>query len=190
MSTPREDVEQQVRKKEEDLKLFIQLQENTKRTEKEEEEYKLLLAEYGKQIIKDPSIIKGIKKDDKEVDYVLDKIQKDVLQKIIKDYEEKTGRKVEEKEGRTCFAFGSQDEAVAFFKEQADQGRPFQVYCKEKDHCIYSDGTNFVHGTLADVEAYKKNADDYKIGPNGALEKNAPQQEQEQAQEANTTMRL
>jgi hypothetical protein len=179
MSASVEVLEQQKRKREEDLKIFIQLQENKARNEKDEEQYQHLLAEYGKQIIKDPSIIKGMKKDDKEVDYVLDKIQKDVLQKIIKDYEEKTGKKIEEKDGRACFTFQSQEDAIAFFKGQAEQGRPFQVYCKEEDHCIYSDGTNFVHGTLADVVAYKKNADDYKVGPNGALEKNAPQQDEQ-----------
>src|SRR5689334_18030490 len=103
MSTPEEVLKQ---KREEDLKLFIQLQENKARNQQEEEKYQLLLAEYGKQIIKNPNIIKGMKKDDKEVEvnYVLDNIQKDILKKIIEDYE-KTGRKVEEKEGRTCFTF-------------------------------------------------------------------------------------
>ena len=177
MSTSTEVLEQQKKKREEDLKLFIELQENKARNEKEEERYQQLLAEYSKQILKDPSIIKGMKKDDKEVDYVLDKIQKDVLKKIIKNYEEKTGRTVEEKEGQTIFTFPRKEDAVAFFKEQAEQGRPFQVYSKEKDHCIYSDGTNFVHGTLADVEAYKKNADNYKVGPDGALENVTPKEQ-------------
>ncbi len=177
MSTRQQDLDAEL-KKEADLKKFFELQENNKRSEAQEEEYHRLLAAYGKEIIKNPDMIKGKKQE--EVNYAIQGIQQDIFKQIIKDYEEKTGRKIEERDGKPCFTFPSQEDAVSFFEDQAKQGRPFQVYCKEKDHCIYSDGTNFVHGTLKEVEAYKKNPEAFELGEHGALKAKEPQEQEQQ----------
>lgn len=170
-------------KKEAELKKFFELQANNKKTEQEQEEYNLLLAAYGKDVIKNPDIIKDKKQE--EVNYVVQGIQNDIFKQIIKDYEEeKPGRKVEEKDGNTIFTFDSQEDAISFFKEQAEKGRPFEVYNPATDHCIYSDGTNFVHGTLKDVQAYKQNPESFNLGENGALTAKEPQEQE------TTTMKM
>lgn len=182
MSQTKTDLENKL-KKEADLKKFFELQGNNKKTEQEQEEYNLLLAAYGKEVIKTPDIIKDKKQE--EVNYVVKGIQNDFLKQIIKDYEkEKPGRKVEEKDGNTIFTFDSKEDAISFFKGQAEKGRPFEVYNQAIDHCIYSDGTNFVHGTLKEVQAYKKNPESFNLGENGALTAKEPQEQE------TTTMKI
>ena len=67
MGTSKEDLEKQL-KKEEDLKKFILLQENEKRDQQQNEEYNQLLAQYGHEIVKNPSILQPVKGKEEEVD--------------------------------------------------------------------------------------------------------------------------
>lgn len=181
MSTPEEDVarEKLEAEKKEGLKQFFALQANNRRTEEEEKKYQQLLNQYAKDILKNPNLIKEVTGKE-EVKFALEGVRKEILDQMIKDYEKTPGRKIEERDGKPCFTFNNQEEAVAFFEEQAKQGRPFQAYCKETDHCVYSDGTNFVHGTLKEVEAYKKNPEAFDLGEHGALKAKAPQEEEQQ----------
>lgn len=71
------------------------------------------------------------------------------------------------------FVFKNKEEALDFFRSQVKNG-PFQVYNRESDHCIYSDGNTLVHGKLAEVDAYKKNPEAFNIGNDGALQKKGP----------------
>ncbi len=181
MSTPEDDVvrERQEAERKEGLKKFFDLQAMNKRSKEQEQQYQQLLNQYAKDILKNPNLIKEVTGKE-EVKFALEGVRKEILDQMIKDYEKTPGRKIEERDGKPCFTFNSQEEAVSFFEEQAKQGRPFQAYCKEKDHCVYSDGTNFVHGTLKEVEAYKKNPGAFELGEHGALKAKAPQEEAQQ----------
>ncbi|WP_133138033.1 hypothetical protein [Legionella rowbothamii] len=167
MSKSPHDLESEL-KKDAELKKFFALHENNKKTAKEVEEYNLLLATYGKEILKNPDIIKDQKQEN--VNYHAPKMQKDTYEQIKKDYEEsKPGRTVEEQDGHVSFSFESKEEAISFFKGQAEKGRAFEVYDSATDHCIHSDGKNFVHGTLKEVQAYKQNPEAFNLGKDGAL---------------------
>ncbi|MBP6917759.1 MAG: hypothetical protein KBB94_02440 [Legionellaceae bacterium] len=162
-------------KQQQELEHFTLLHENHKRTAEEEEIYKQLLDKYGAQVLKDPSVINKIKTSD-NVDYGA-QIKADALKSISQDYETETREKVQQIEGRPHFAFSNKEEAITFFAKQAQKGRPFEAYNKSLDHCMYSDGKNFVQGTKAEVEAYKKNPDNYDIGVQGGLTpKTAPEE--------------
>lgn len=183
MSTPEDDCarEKLEADKKAGLKQFLALQVNNKRTADEQVKYQELLKAYGAQVVKNPKLIKEAQqKEDVDVSYAIAGVQKSILEQIIKDYEETPGRKAEQRNGGTVFAFANQEEAVAFFKTQADKGRPFEVNCIEKDHCMYSDGMGvFVHGTKVEVQAYKKNPDAFDLGEDGALKKKEPQEEEQ-----------
>ena len=117
MSKSPHDLESEL-KKDAELKKFFALHENNKKTAKEVEEYNLLLATYGKEILKNPDIIKDQKQEN--VNYHAPKMQKDTYEQIKKDYEEsKPGRTVEEQDGHVSFSFESKEEAISFFKGQA-----------------------------------------------------------------------
>ncbi|HHF7349235.1 TPA: hypothetical protein ACPSKE_002438 [Legionella feeleii] len=67
VGTSKEDLEKQL-KKEEDLKKFVLLQGNEKRDQQQNEEYNQLLAQYGHEIVKNPSILQPVKEKEEEVE--------------------------------------------------------------------------------------------------------------------------
>lgn len=97
---------------------------------------------------------------------------------IIKDYNEKYGADLkpsEDPEKPCVLVFKDKEDAINFFREQAQKGRAFQVYNKETNHCIYSDGSgNIVHGTKEEVEQYKENPGGYKVNEDGTFQSTAP----------------
>ncbi|KTC85939.1 MULTISPECIES: hypothetical protein [Legionella] len=148
------------------------------RNKQEEAEYEELITKYGNDILADPSIIKAQKKEEELANYTLP-IRKNNpnWDAIIEDYE-KTGRKVIRKDETISFVFANKNDAISFFKDQAKQGRAFQVYNEKKDHCIYSDGNKFVQGPLKQIEDYLANNKAYTIKEDGTLEKNEPDQQE------------
>ncbi|KTD23868.1 Uncharacterised protein [Legionella lansingensis] len=180
----KEDLEKQQKEKEEALQQFVLLQENRKRNAQEEEAYQKLLAQYGDEIIKNPDLLKTVKKEEKEVSYVVQTIHIDLMQREYEKQFESEGRKVEKTEEGIVFKFKSKEEAVSFFQDQAKKGRAFEVYNanKDVDHCMYSDGKgNFVQGTKAQIAEYKADPEKFKekfdIGEDGALKEKEPKQE-------------
>ena len=154
-----------------DVKRFSALDKisKDKRQAEEEAEYQALVKKYGEQDLKDLSKQQG---KEEEVTCVAPNasLKDPKWQAICKEYKDTTGRDAETtEEGGLSFSFNNKEEAISFFKGQAEQGRDFQVYDKEHDHCIYSDGKNFMHGTMKDVEGYKKNPEDFNLNKDGAL---------------------
>lgn len=105
--------------------------------------------------------------------------QKNDFLELLKDYNRKYNAKVvlPEDPKKPCYlTFKNQEEAINFFREQAEKGQAFEMYDEEHDHCVYSDGSSkqLVHGTLAEVAAYKENSENYDVGEGGKLISKAP----------------
>lgn len=162
--------------KKENIKKFLELQQMQKRSADDEIEYQRLLSLVGKEILSNPTLLKGL--ENTEVNYSLVKndtikgLQKKDLDALLKAYESQTGRSPIQDGDGTSLSFSSQAEAVAFFQDQAKQGLAFDMYCAAQDHRVYSDGQgNFVQGTHKEVGDYLKNPDNYEINEDGSLEK-------------------
>ena len=157
-----------------EMKLFRQLSENTKRNADEEKEYNRLLMLYGQEVLEDAKLIQEKQKD---VVYVAPEVPKNDLKAkndldaLMKAYKDKTGKDPIQTEKGTALFFSSRAEAVEFFKEQSKK-LAFDAYNKEDDHRVYSDGKGtFVHGTEQQVSDYLKHPEDFNLGKDGKLEK-------------------
>ena len=95
------------------------------------------------------------------------------LKDVVDAYRKKFGKEPVMEKGGLSLSFDDQKSAVDFFKEQANNGKAFDMRCSDPDHRVYSDGKgNFVQGTNKEVEAYKANPEQFKIGEGGVLSKN------------------
>lgn len=79
------------------------------------------------------------------------------LHAISTDYEKEFPSKPKINREQPIFEFENKDKASHFFKNQHDKNRAFDVYCKELDHRIYSDGKGtFFEGTQSEYDNFMK----------------------------------
>ena len=158
-----------------EMKLFRQLFENTKRNADEEKEYNRLYMLYGQKVLEDAKLIQEKQED---VVYVAPEVPKNDLKAkndfdaLMKAYKDKTGKDPIQTEKGTTLFFSSRAEAVEFFKEQSSKKLAFDMYNKEDDHRVYSDGKGrFVHGTKQQVIDYLDRPENFNLGKDGELER-------------------
>ncbi|WP_051555076.1 hypothetical protein [Legionella fairfieldensis] len=188
MSTPEDRIKEENQKKEQDIKRLIELHglQVNKMTKEEKAEYKHLLAMYEKEILTAPSafrpqtehLIYFKEPPLNKTNLTTSDLIKDDLKPMLEDYKRKTGKEPDKTDKGVAFTFKTQNDAVSFFKEQATKGHSFTVYCATRDHCIFSDGNgSIVQGTKAEIDAYRKNPENYKVDEKGALtSKNTPEE--------------
>ncbi|KTC96671.1 hypothetical protein [Legionella feeleii] len=135
MGTSKEDLEKQL-KKEEDLKKFILLQENEKRDQQQNEEYNQLLAQYGHEIVKNPSILQPVKGKEEEVD----KSKLPMQDEFYIQSKKKGNNKEEKKEEEPIFSLAICRGSVCIPVDMdfATAG----AYCKAANKLLLSDDPN------------------------------------------------
>ncbi|HHF7344456.1 TPA: hypothetical protein ACPSKB_000861 [Legionella feeleii] len=135
VGTSKEDLEKQL-KKEEDLKKFVLLQGNEKRDQQQNEEYNQLLAQYGHEIVKNPSILQPVKEKEEEVE----KSKLPMQEEFYIQSKKKGKNQEEEKEEEAIFSLAICRGSVCIPVDMdfATAG----AYCKAANKLLLSDDPN------------------------------------------------